>query len=62
MLDLGVVERYEQKGIRVWRTDLLGGIDVTRSGNDLDLRSARAERGYPTPSNDPTRPFLPGPR
>jgi competence protein ComEC len=44
-----VLARYERRGIRVWRTDRLGGIRVTPREGGYRIESARRQRGYPVP-------------
>ena len=40
----GVVERFEERGIPLWRTDLHGGLRI--KGSTSRLLSARKERGW----------------
>lgn len=49
----GVIPRYEERGIRVYRTDYLGGIRIRQRGGELAVESARGLRGY---SLDPAAP------
>jgi len=48
-LDDVVLQRYVDRGIRVWRTDVLGGIRIIRRGGQLVIEAARPARGYPYP-------------
>ena len=50
-LDNVVLQQYVSRGIRVWRTDVLGGIRIVRLGGELVIEGARPSRGYPYPRN-----------
>jgi competence protein ComEC len=50
-LDNVVLQQYVNRGIRVWRTDVLGGIRIVRLGGELVIEGARPSRGYPYPRN-----------
>jgi competence protein ComEC len=50
-LDSVVLQQYVSRGIRVWRTDVLGGIRIVRLGGELVIEGARPSRGYPYPRN-----------
>ena len=41
-----VIPRYRERGIALYRTDYLGGIQVRLRGDKLVVKSARAQRGY----------------
>jgi competence protein ComEC len=41
-----VIPRYKARGIALYRTDYLGGVQVRRRGSELVVRSARGLRGY----------------
>ncbi len=41
-----VIPRYKERGIALYRTDYLGGIQVRQRGDQLVVKSARAQRGY----------------
>lgn len=42
----GVLPRYEERGIRVLRTDHAGGIRMRQHGEELIITTARGQRGY----------------
>ncbi len=41
-----VIPRYRERGIALYRTDYLGGIQVRQREDQLVVKSARAQRGY----------------
>jgi competence protein ComEC len=44
--DEGVLRRYAARGIHIWRTDLLGGIQLTPIGAGIRIESTRKLPGY----------------
>ncbi|NIA15752.1 MAG: DNA internalization-related competence protein ComEC/Rec2 [Nitrospiraceae bacterium] len=48
-VDAGVLARYEAGSVRVWRTDHLGGVRLTRRDGQTVIRGTRIERHYPYP-------------
>lgn len=44
-----IAARYENEGIRVYRTDLLGGIRIRPRGGGLEITAERPRRGFPAP-------------
>lgn len=47
VLDEAIVHRYRNAGIRVLRTDRVGGITLSADDNQLTLEGERVRRGYP---------------
>jgi competence protein ComEC len=45
-MDAGVRDRYTARGIRLWRTDLEGGVRIEREGKAWVLRGARGAHGF----------------
>ena len=48
-VNAGVLARYQAQDIRVWRTDWLGGIRLTRRDGQSTIQATRVKRGYPYP-------------
>lgn len=46
-LDLSVLHSYAAHGVQIWRTDLLGGIQLFAAEEGLHFESTRVKRGYP---------------
>jgi competence protein ComEC len=42
----GVIERYEERGIPIWRTDFHGGIRLRPGEGGVEILGARSARGY----------------
>jgi competence protein ComEC len=51
-VDALVLTRYRRNNIRVWRTDYLGGIQLTFNNGEPRLQAERPRRGYPYPTVD----------
>jgi beta-lactamase superfamily II metal-dependent hydrolase len=56
-LDEAVLARYVARGMRVWRTDVLGGIRLIPRDGAVSVEAARPLQGYPRFLNaeDPLR-------
>jgi competence protein ComEC len=50
-LNEDVLDRYQERGIRIWRTDLLGGIRLRFHDGSATIDAARPDRGYPYCAN-----------
>jgi beta-lactamase superfamily II metal-dependent hydrolase len=48
VLSPAVVQRYGDRGIRVFRTDVVGGVRLRPRDGGIGVEAARLERGYVT--------------
>lgn len=59
-----IIERYAERGIRLWRTDVHGGIRLRHIGETFVIETARGARGLPPgaalpAANEPLAPAAP---